>query len=155
MKLTLRTARARTGEGKEHDERKSTTSLCTPAYLTHSFPRIWEKKYGKNAMHLKTRVDGSRAPHQSKRDFVSRGNVSQDAHGRQQGRNASVQRVNQHRPARGVHGHRDVSIPSTLAKKPTEDERPLHPSWEAKRKLKEKEKGGILPFQGTRITFDV
>ncbi|THG92538.1 hypothetical protein EW145_g8681, partial [Phellinidium pouzarii] len=29
----------------------------------------------------------------------------------------------------------------------------LHPSWEAKRRLKEKESAAIVPSQGKRITF--
>jgi len=33
------------------------------------------------------------------------------------------------------------------------DDKPLHPSWEAKRRLKEKEGGGIVPSQGTKIKF--
>jgi len=32
-------------------------------------------------------------------------------------------------------------------------ERALHPSWEAKRRLKEKESVGIVPSQGTKIKF--
>jgi hypothetical protein len=32
--------------------------------------------------------------------------------------------------------------------------RPLHPSWEAKRKLKEKEGAGIIPSKGKKIVFD-
>ena len=32
-------------------------------------------------------------------------------------------------------------------------EKPTHPSWEAKRKLKEKEGAGILPSQGKKIVF--
>lgn len=34
------------------------------------------------------------------------------------------------------------------------EEKPLHPSWEAKRRLKEKQSPAILPAQGTRIKFD-
>jgi len=31
--------------------------------------------------------------------------------------------------------------------------KPLHPSWEAKRKLKEKDRVAIVPSQGKKITF--
>lgn len=34
------------------------------------------------------------------------------------------------------------------------EEKPLHPSWEAKRKQKEKQSAGIVPSQGTRLRFD-
>lgn len=33
------------------------------------------------------------------------------------------------------------------------DDKPLHPSWEAKRRLKEKESAGIVPSQGKKIKF--
>lgn len=33
-------------------------------------------------------------------------------------------------------------------------DRPMHPSWEAKRKLKEKESARILPSQGKKIVFN-
>jgi hypothetical protein len=33
------------------------------------------------------------------------------------------------------------------------EERPLHPSWEAKKKQKEKQSAGILPPQGKKIKF--
>lgn len=34
-----------------------------------------------------------------------------------------------------------------------EKEKPLHPSWEAKKKLKEKQNPGIVAAQGKKITF--
>lgn len=37
--------------------------------------------------------------------------------------------------------------------KPKPVEKALHPSWEAKRKLKEKEGAAIVPSQGKKITF--
>jgi len=33
------------------------------------------------------------------------------------------------------------------------DDKPLHPSWEAKRRLKEKLNPSIVPGQGKKITF--
>ncbi|KAH8114528.1 Bud-site selection protein [Phellopilus nigrolimitatus] len=44
----------------------------------------------------------------------------------------------------------NTDAPSHGAK---EDGKPLHPSWEAKRKLKEKQSAAIVPPQGTRMTF--
>ena len=46
-----------------------------------------------------------------------------------------------------------ASRPPPARSKPKEDQ-PLHPSWEAKRRLKEKQKPVILPAQGKKITFD-
>ena len=34
------------------------------------------------------------------------------------------------------------------------DNKPLHPSWEAKKRMKEKQTAAILPSQGTRMVFD-
>jgi hypothetical protein len=42
-------------------------------------------------------------------------------------------------------------IPSS--KSETKADQSLHPSWEAKRKLKQKESAGIMPSQGTKIKF--
>lgn len=35
-----------------------------------------------------------------------------------------------------------------------DNSKPLHPSWEAKKRLKEKHSAAILPAQGTRLKFD-
>ena len=35
----------------------------------------------------------------------------------------------------------------------SKDDKPLHPSWEAKRKQKDKERGNIIPGQGKKIKF--
>lgn len=43
-----------------------------------------------------------------------------------------------------------TSRPSATSRK---EERGLHPSWEAKKKLKEKESAGIVPSQGKKIKF--
>jgi hypothetical protein len=38
-------------------------------------------------------------------------------------------------------------------KKPRGEEKPLHPSWEAKKKVKEKESAAIVPPVGKKIVF--
>jgi hypothetical protein len=44
-------------------------------------------------------------------------------------------------------------LKTAVIKADRKDVKPLHPSWEAKRRLKEKEGGGIVPSQGTKIKF--
>jgi len=47
-----------------------------------------------------------------------------------------------------------ASFPRSVAQQPRHrEERPLHPSWEAKKKQKEKQSAGILPPQGKKIKF--
>lgn len=43
--------------------------------------------------------------------------------------------------------------PSKLKKDNKDKDKPLHPSWEAKRKLKEKQNDAIVPSQGKKIKF--
>ena len=38
-------------------------------------------------------------------------------------------------------------------KKPRRDDKALHPSWEAKKKMKEKEPAAIIPSAGKKIVF--
>jgi len=38
-------------------------------------------------------------------------------------------------------------------KKDNSADKPLHPSWEAKRKMKEKQSDAIVPSQGKKIKF--
>lgn len=59
---------------------------------------------------------------------------------------------------RDTHTHNTTSAPATVntntgGPRREEKERALHPSWEAKRKQKEKQSSGILPSQGTKIKF--
>lgn len=56
-------------------------------------------------------------------------------------------------PARN---HQQPTSDKMFAKpmRPPPEERPLHPSWEAKKKLKEKDSGAIVAPQNKRITFD-
>ena len=52
----------------------------------------------------------------------------------------------------GGTSNRGTSAPAVNTGRKRE-ERALHPSWEAKRKLKEKQGDGILPSQGKKIKF--
>ena len=134
------------------------------------FNRIWEKKFGRNANHKKMEAQKSATALSHKRGHTSTS----------VGPNTIVYRNLP--PAQGPPGPtrpppRGRSVPQQLqpvdagwsgrsnnavgvnilrtavTKAGRKDDKPLHPSWEAKRKLKEKEGGGIVPSQGTKIKF--
>jgi BUD22 len=107
--------------------------------------RIWEKKYGRNAKHVKKQREATQATATA----LSLGKrIDQGWHGRRNGdeiTRVSSPAENKKRLAQTHSGGRpERHIPS---------EKPTHPSWEAKRKLKEKESARILPSQGKRIVF--
>jgi hypothetical protein len=47
----------------------------------------------------------------------------------------------------------DMQAPTRAPKAPATEQKGLHPSWEAKKKQKEKEGVGILPSKGKKIVF--
>lgn len=59
-------------------------------------------------------------------------------------------------PGSGKGAHDTVPVasrpPPTRSK--LKEDKPLHPSWEAKKRLKEKQNPVILPAQGKKIIFD-
>lgn len=129
------------------------------------FYSIWEKKYGQNANHAKkqraemlaagAKQDQARAtrggpPHKadSNQSRASR-SKTEDGTSQQHRQQADTGWAQRTQPA--------VSIISShpLARRHKEEkprEQPLHPSWEAKKKMKEKQTG-IVPSQGTKIVF--
>ncbi|KAA1469979.1 Bud-site selection protein [Dentipellis sp. KUC8613] len=127
---------------------------------------IWEKKYGKGAKHLTKGAEGkaSYPERQRLRDDANKPRPDKNAgHGaRQQSTGSGGSRPfpprhgAPHRTFSPGHRSADTSAaprPSFSRAKP-QDEKPLHPSWEAKKKLKEKESAAIVPAQGKRIKFD-
>ncbi|KAK4072776.1 uncharacterized protein Triagg1_5821 [Trichoderma aggressivum f. europaeum] len=110
---------------------------------------IWEKKYGANAKHLQKAVTkgGRDAGWDMKRGAVGPEDRSKpwkrvgrpaggDSRGHSQGRGGNVQEHNKPPP------------------KPTkkDNEGPLHPSWEARKKAKEAQKS--VAFTGQKVVFD-
>ncbi|KAI0044398.1 Bud-site selection protein [Auriscalpium vulgare] len=99
---------------------------------------IWEKKYGRGAKHLNVEhASTSRAPEQHGGPRVMRSVGRSTSH-------------SQHRPPDNLAPPRK----DDLQKSNKDIERPLHPSWEAKRKLKERESGAIIASQNTRVVFN-
>lgn len=118
---------------------------------------IWEKKYGKNAHHVKKRQElgqgtkrpGSAAKGQktSKQSPMARREQKYDKDARMPKR----ARVNKPVSDRAVRKGASASTDPPRTRTEQQDERPLHPSWEAKKKQKAI---GIVPSQGTKIIFD-
>ncbi|GJE97132.1 Bud-site selection protein [Phanerochaete sordida] len=114
---------------------------------------IWERKYGKNANHVKKQQDagpekgpqarwGARdasGPRDSRKPF---GRPQNSGPPRPQGHFAGPQR-----------GPPPSRAPAGPPARKTDD-KPLHPSWEAKRKLKEKQNPAFAAPQGKKIVFE-
>ncbi|KAG6896923.1 hypothetical protein C0992_005259 [Termitomyces sp. T32_za158] len=106
---------------------------------------IWEKKFGKNANHKKKEAQA----------------MGLDRYGHT--RLAAVDKtLPYHQKTNTQWGQHAVAAPVLASQKTTMvrssmkrhvEEKPMHPSWEAKRKLKERESVGIVPSQGRKIKF--
>lgn len=120
---------------------------------------IWEKKFGRGAKHLQ------QEPQQrvQKRDegWDARRGAS-DGRGRGRGRGGmrgggrSRQQLASGANGEAVSGKRNVGRGGAMKGKRKGDEGPLHPSWEAKKKAKEKAAAGVgaVAFLGKKIVFD-
>lgn len=109
--------------------------------------KLWEKKFGQNANHVRKQADSNQ------RDSgwdMRRGATSQEHRGRDrgQGNRPAVQSRN-----RGAAPARDDRPERPRAPfKQQQEEKPMHPSWEAARKAKEKKTQAS--FQGKKVVFD-
>ncbi|KAF9568784.1 Bud-site selection protein [Agrocybe pediades] len=134
---------------------------------------IWEKKFGRNANHKKKEAAEAAAAAQTQsrrnsghtsvnggkpgaKSFSKQGSVGMS----KDPRSKTVSQ--QHQPADSGWAGRSKGTPAatvtSFSKPPVrkgaeQSDKPLHPSWEAKRKLKEKESVGIVPSQGKKIKF--
>jgi len=108
---------------------------------------IWEKKFKAEAKHLKKQQEkgGRDAGWDLKRGAVEGGNTPW----KKGIRNPFAKSDTKNNANLEEIGERKAKPP---APKKRDDEGPLHPSWEAKKKLKEKL--AAQPFQGKKITFD-
>ena len=121
--------------------------------------RIWEKKYGRGAKHLikqqeeeaeekrikeekrRRREATAKRPHwAAKRAFVPPKQSDSGYQGRSVAKPGGT----------GEGGRVDGQPPP---KRPRREERSLHPSWEAKKRMKEKESAAITPPAGQKIMF--
>jgi len=117
---------------------------------------LWEKKYGKSANHVQKELKQQKRSRDSGWD-TRKGATDGGRGGRHGGRGGFGDRGLGDRP-HNIHnksgGHHSSSGPGQGGKPkgPPKDEGPLHPSWEAKRKLKEQ--ASAATFQGKKVTFD-
>ncbi|KZT73793.1 Bud-site selection protein [Daedalea quercina L-15889] len=120
---------------------------------------IWEKKYGKNANHVK------KAQETASRDGRQLSNRSNPNAKGAPRRDRGVPEGRVHRPGvhsasrlpdvrKSSHGRAPIASGPAPVRPTTKEEKPLHPSWEAKKRLKEKQNPVILPAQGKKITFN-
>ncbi|KAL2198035.1 Bud-site selection protein [Corynascus similis CBS 632.67] len=106
---------------------------------------LWEKKYGEKAKHLQQGAKGRDSGWDAKR-----GAVDGDSKPWKRGiRNPLLDK------SKGSGANETQLGPEKKKPAPRkrDDTGPLHPSWEAKRKAKEKQQLSA-PFQGKKITFD-
>lgn len=116
---------------------------------------IWEKKFGKNANHKKVEQQAAKASNHRPR---SDANGPRNRHAVNMVKPIVDHRKDhpQNRQAADTGwGQRTgtSAFSQTATPAQRENKEKLHPSWEAKRKLKEKQNAGILPPQGTKIKF--
>ncbi|KAL2149308.1 hypothetical protein VTH82DRAFT_8656 [Thermothelomyces myriococcoides] len=129
---------------------------------------IWEKKYGDKARHLQKAAQGRDAGWDPKRGAVDgeskpwkrgiRNPLLEKDKAKTPGANETKSTDEKKQPQNEKKQQKDEKKqPGTEKKKPAERKRddtgPLHPSWEAKRKAKEKQQLSA-PFQGKKIVFD-
>jgi hypothetical protein len=108
--------------------------------------RIWEKKYGKGAKHLQKR-EGSGATHNT--PTVRKHNNRPQTNPRPRLADSSRRDFRAEKTDYVPNMHMSHQRESGAA-----DDRPLHPSWAAKIRMKERSSAVIVPPQGKRIKFD-
>lgn len=129
---------------------------------------IWEKKYGKNANHIKKQQEqetlsmayanagrGRGRGRGGSQAGRGRGHEAPPSYGFGRGRGGdgpSNANAASGVPAQVPSFARSNEYQYTERKVATAD-KPMHPSWEAKKRLREKQTAAIVPAQGTRITF--
>ena len=126
---------------------KSSTANIALFYI-----RIWEKKYGKNANHVqKQAAENARAKPSAKGLRNSReARDNGKPFGKPQHGSRSIRPQSQQMQGQDSGWQQ---WPSQSQRPLTKEDKPLHPSWEAKKKLKEKQSVGIVPAQGKKIVF--
>ena len=108
--------------------------------------RIWEKKYGKGAKHLQKR-EGSGATHDRPTLRKHYKRPQTNARSRLPDSSERDSRVEKTDYAPNEHSSHQRESRAV-------DDRPLHPSWAAKMRMKERSSAVIVPSQGKRIKFD-
>lgn len=149
----------KTAEANGLEERESDSCSLSDQALITTYRRIWEKKYGRGAKHVvkrreeetekkkikeekrRQREAASKRPHWATKKAFEPPKQTDSGYG---GRTAAK--------SGGVDGDRRIDG-QPPPKKPRREDRPLHPSWEAKKQLKKKESAAIVPPAGKKVVF--
>ena len=125
------------------------------AWHAYDIIRIWEKKYGKNANHVKKWKE-EEVKENVAAAYESRGRGRGAASGR--GRGAPNDRGRGRGRGAGGPTGRPTALTtfaaqakSVSASSNKKEDAPMHPSWEAAKKRKEQVM--VVPFQGKKIVF--
>lgn len=105
---------------------------------------LWEKKYGSGANHVRQENQKKKRDRDSGWD-IRRGATS--GGGGEDGKNRGFKEKVRDWDTKGQ------SRSQGQGKDKANDDKPLHPSWEAARKAKEQQQGAVS-FKGTKVTFD-
>lgn len=103
---------------------------------------LWEKKYGAGAKHIRAQKE------KEKKDRDQGWDMKRGATGASGGGKNEKRKMDGSRPR----PQRDNAGPGQKQGKKKEDDKPMHPSWEAARKAKEQK--ATMAFQGKKVTFD-
>lgn len=114
-------------------------------HSSRTTPRIWEKKYGRNANHILKQHEGLQEKPINRHLSPRRKKLNLKP-----GSVHNVEFSTKSSVANFTNDGLKISTSSTKAA----EEKILHPSWEAKKRLKEKQNAAIISSQGTRLTFD-
>ena len=123
---------------------------------------IWEKKYGRGAKHIQGQLH---APQRDRDEGWDTRRGASDGRGKR-GRGRGGIRggrggIGARPPMKVASGANDESVSNkrvmgrgAKAEGRQRDDGPLHPSWEAKKKAKEKAGSSNVAFQGKKVVFD-
>lgn len=146
--------RERTAEVNELEERESSSLLLSDAVLIGYYSRIWEKKYGKGAKHVvKQREEGAEKSRIKEEKRRQREIATKRPHW------ATKKAFEPPKQTDSGYGDRTAAKPGgrgdkqSPSKESRRGDKPLHPSWEAKKKMKKKESAAITPPAGKKIIF--
>ena len=121
--------------------------------------RIWETKYGQGAKHVVKRreeeVEKNRIKEEKRRQREGATKrprwATEKTFGPPKQTDSGYGGRTATKPSRGEGGGRgDDRFPLEESRR---EDKPLHPSWEAKKKMKKKEAAVIMPPTGKRIVF--
>lgn len=169
MKPLIRNQPARTDEDSEQDKRKRTwPSLACPFTDSAAIHRIWERKYGKNAKHVKKATEREMDTEEARQKAKAEKEIE---HLKKTGRYVYGVESNLTKPAEGktqrtwtAAVQSDTANDKMAAMLAAESDakakrqatsNTIHPSWEARKKAKEAQANlASAKPAGKKIVFD-